>query len=338
MKLEIERTIPNLRPHTIIDSSIISSSGYKIYKSEDEGNSWDKCAKLPVNSFNYILSRFRLTSRLTRAGISQIKRFGDKLLISCDKRMFVSDLSFSYIDTIDLTVRAYQLLDNSICTTPGYVYYGEYFPNPKREEVRIYRSKDGVDWEVVYAFPERSIKHVHVLQYDPFTNKIWFSTGDSDKECVLGYADQDFSQVKIVGKESQLWRTLEFYFTKDYVYWATDTPLEQNKLVSYHRENGEVRDIVGVNGPVYNLKTFGGGYIMATAVEGGKGEWDNKARLWCSPDLFNWEECISYEKDGYPYLMGLGRLLLCDNLKDKIIFSGLGLKGIDNKLVIGRII
>jgi hypothetical protein len=169
--------------------------------------------------------------------ISQIKQiFEDKLLICCDKAMFLSDLSFSHFEKINIPVRFFQLLDNSICVTQKYVYYGEYFPNVRREEVNIFRSKDGLDWEIVYSFQEKSVKHMHVLQYDTFSNKIWFSTGDANKECILGFTDLNFSNLTIIGKNSQKWRSLEFLFTEDEVYWGMDTPLVQSELLSYNRK------------------------------------------------------------------------------------------------------
>ena len=141
MKLKIERIIPDLRIHTIITDSLVASRGYKIYKSEDGGETWKFCNKLPMQYYKQFLSKNRLISRLSRMGISQIKQiFEDRLLICCDRNMFLSDLSFSYFKSINIPIRFFQLLDNSICVTSEYVYYGEYFPNRGRMEVNIFRS------------------------------------------------------------------------------------------------------------------------------------------------------------------------------------------------------
>lgn len=334
--MKVERIIPNLRPHTILNDSILASHGYKIYKSEDIGKTWEFCNELPVQYYKQFLSKNRLVSRLSRWGISQIKQiFEDKLLICCDKNMFLSDLSFSYFKRINIPIRFFQLLDNSICVTQEYIYYGEYFPNPKRKEVNIFRSKDGLDWEIIYSFPEKSIKHVHVLQYDTFSNKIWFSTGDANKECILGFTDLDFSNLTMIGKNSQKWRSLEFVFSEDRVYWGMDTPLVQSTIVSYNRRNERVETIANFDGPIYNFKKIGKkGYIIVTATEGGISEWDDRAHVWYSSNLYDWEDRISYKKDALPIKFGYGRLLLANNISDRIIFSGLALKEIENKLVI----
>jgi len=187
MRLKVERIIPNLRIHTIINDSFVASRGYEIYRSGNDDEMWKFCNRLPLQYHKQFLSKNRLVSRLSRMGISQIKQiFEDELLICCCGNIFLSDLSFSHFKRVDIPSRFFQLLDRSICVTPEYIYYGEYFPNLRRKEVDIFRSKDGLDWEVAYSFPERSIKHVHVLQYDAFSNKIWFSTGDANDECILG--------------------------------------------------------------------------------------------------------------------------------------------------------
>lgn len=341
MRLEVERTAPDLRPHTVVNGYLLASRGYKVFRSIDYGKTWEICGQLPVPRWKSLLSNSRLAGRLLRMSISQIVQVSeDKLLLCCDKSLFVSDLSFCRRDIkkVDIPIRCFQLLDNSICVSAGNVYYGEYFPNPRRDEVRIFRSRDGLHWETIYSFPKGSIKHVHVLQYDSFSNKIWFSTGDADAECVLGFADLDFSNLHVVGRNSQRWRALEFLFTEDKVYWGMDTPLAQSRLIVYERRNGRVEEIGGFDGPIYNLRRIGEqGYVIVTAAERGIGEWDNKAHIWYSPNLYDWEDCISFQKDSLPNKFGFGRLLLARNTGDRIAVCGLALRGIDNKLLMLRL-
>jgi len=337
MRLVVQKSVPNLRPHTVISGTLLASRGYKIFKSEDWGETWEIWGQLPVPYYKRLLSKNRLASRVLRMGLSQVYQVSeDKLLLCCDKAFFVSDLSFSRSDVrkANIHVRCFQLLDNSICVGPEHIYYGEYFPNPRRDEVKIFRSSDGVHWETIYSFPNGSIKHMHVLQYDAFSNKIWFSTGDADGECVLGFTDLDFSELHVVGKDSQRWRTLEFLFTEAKVFWGMDTPLVESQLLAYDRGTGCVDEIASFDGPIYNLRGVGDkGYIIVTAAERGVGEWDNQAHIWYSTNLQDWEDCISFEKDRLPNKFGFGRLLLANNTDARILLSGLALKGIDNKML-----
>ncbi|MBT9132830.1 MAG: hypothetical protein DDT40_00951 [candidate division WS2 bacterium] len=335
MKLKVERIVPNLRLHTTINGCLIASRGYRIYKSNDNGETWGFCNRLPVHYYKEFLSKNRLVSRLLRLGISQIRQiFEDRLLICCDRGMFLSDLSFSYLQRTDVPARFFQLLDGNICVTPEYGYYGEYIPNPRKTEVNVFRTEDGVHWEIVYSFPKNTIRHIHVLQHDTFSSKIWFSTGDADAECMLGFADLDFSSLSIIGENSQRWRCLEFIFTEDSVYWGTDTPLVQNELLSYSRKDGRVETIANFDGPIYNLRRIGNiGYIIVTAAERGEGEWDNKAHVWHSTNLYDWEDAISFEKDRLPNLFGFGRLSLAENTREQIVLSALALKEVENRLL-----
>ncbi|MCL0090489.1 hypothetical protein M1O13_00585 [Dehalococcoidia bacterium] len=335
MKLKVERTVPNLRLHTVINGRLIASRGYRIYKSNDNGETWAFCNRLPVHFCKQLLSKNRLVSRALRLGISQIRQiFEDRLLICCDRGMFLSELSFSYFQRTDVPARFFQLLDGNICVTPEYVYYGEYIINPKRKEVNVFRTEDGVHWESVYCFPEKTIRHIHVLQYDPFSNKIWFSTGDADAECILGFADLDFSSVFIIGENSQKWRCLEFIFTEGSVYWGTDTPLVQNELLCYDRKSGRVETVANFDGPIYNLRRIGNiGYVIVTAAERGEGEWDNRAHVWLSTNLYDWEDAISFEKDPLPNLFGFGRLSLAENTREQIVLSALALRKVDNRVL-----
>jgi len=337
MEITIETISPHLRIHTSIDGTLISSRGYSIFKSNDFGKSWFLSGTLPVSGHKKNLSKSRTISRALRIGIHQIKQIHNgKILIACDSGFFLSDNALSDFKQINLNSRFFQLLDNNICVTPRFTYFGEYTLNLKKNEVNIFRTSDGENWEIIYSFPKKSIKHIHLLQFDPYTEKIWFSTGDADSECLFGYANDDFSEVEIAGKNHQDWRCLELLFSVEKIYWGTDNPTGQNWLISLDRSTHTLQKIARFNGPIYNLKRISAGYLLVTATEGGVGEWDNRAHVWYSPDIekLPWKECISYEKDWMPFIFGFGRLLLGVDFKHSISFFGLALKNIEGKSII----
>jgi hypothetical protein len=332
MDISIETISPRLRIHTLIDGTLISSRGYSIFKSKDSGKSWFLSGTLPVSGQKKILSKSRTISRALRIGIHQIKQIHNgKILIACDNGFFLSDPVLSQFKRINLNSHSFQLLDNNICVTPKCTYFSEYTYNFKKNEVNIFRTNDGKNWEIIYSFPKKSIKHIHLLQFDPFTQKIWFSTGDSDSECILGYANDDFSEVEVVGRNHQEWRCLELLFTAEKIYWGTDNPDGQNWLVSLDRNSHMIQKIARFNGPIYNLKHVSAGYVLVTATEGGIGEWDNRAHLWYTSDIekLPWKEYISYQKDWMPLIFGFGRLLYGTDFNNSISLCGLALKNID---------
>ena len=78
-------------------------------------------------------------------------------------------------------------------TPDGYVYWGEYFDNPHRDEVHIYASTDhGLTWNVAYTFPQGAIRHVHNIVYDKWEDCLWVLTGDNGPECRILKASCDF--------------------------------------------------------------------------------------------------------------------------------------------------
>ena len=81
-----------------------------------------------------------------------------------------------------------------LATTPNdYIFWGEYFDNPRRDEVHIYLSTDqGAHWEVAHTFPKGSIRHVHNIVYDEWENCLWVLTGDRGSECCILRASCDF--------------------------------------------------------------------------------------------------------------------------------------------------
>jgi len=339
-ELSIKGIIPKKRIYTVINGYLIASAGYNIYKSSDLGVSWDYCNKIPTNPVNYLLSKNRSINRLSRGGIHQIMQLNDdKVIIYCNRDMFLTNSSFLEFEKVEIPLRSFQVLDHSICVTPKYVYYGEYFPNIKRTQVNIFRTSDGLNWEKIYSFKKSSIKHIHLLQYDQFLKKLWFSTGDNNNECILGYANCDFSEIEIVGENSQLFRCLEIMFDREKVYWGTDNPKGQNWLLSLNRSDHKLKKITMIDGPVYNLKKLKNIFILVTANEGGMGEWDNRAHVWYStnPERGKWKDTISFEKDCWPYLFGFGRLIYGVDIDNYIFFHGLALKGLDNNTIVLKI-
>jgi hypothetical protein len=335
--ITIERVIPHLTVQGIFDATIWGSRGYSIYSSDDAGITWSFLGTMAIPSHKQLLSSSRMISRLLRRGIGRtIQTSKDSILIFCDGAFFHTDLSFSFCSKSALDTKALQLLDHSVCVVGDKIYYGEYSVNVNRNQVNIYVSDDCDAWELLYSFPARRTRHVHLLQYDPFSKRIWFSTGDSKRESLLGHADLDFSDVQIVGENSLQWRGLELFFYQEEICWGTDTPHGQNRLLSMDRTRLETREIALFDGPIYNLKQIPGAFLVITANERGQGQWDNCAHLWASTALGGqkWEDLLACEKDWLPNLFGFGRLLFGGYHANRLFLTGLALRRVDNKTLV----
>ena len=68
-----------------------------------------------------------------------------------------------------------------------------------------------------------SVRHIHVVETDPYTGDVWVGTGDADEHSRLYYSPDNGESFTLVGVGSQKYRTLSMWFTEDYVYWNMDS-------------------------------------------------------------------------------------------------------------------
>lgn len=118
------------------------------------------------------------------------------------------------------------------CQKDGNVYFGEYIFDESANP-RIMKSSDlGETWEVEAEFED--VRHIHSVQVDPYSEKIWVTTGDRDPESKIGYLEDGTFQV--VGSGDQIWRTVQPLILEDSVVWGTDSPYKENKILKLRRE------------------------------------------------------------------------------------------------------
>jgi hypothetical protein len=163
-------------------------------------------------------------------------------------------------------------------------------------------------------------------------------TGDRDVESSISFSEDQGKTWTILGSGDQMYRAVSFVFARDYFYWGSDAPTRQNYVYRYVRKSGEIERLVPVNGPVhYSMALANGAVLFATTAEGnseGKtAAWDNKAHIWASKDGINWTDLVSWEKDIYPYVLGLGRVYFAHGeVQDEFYFTTEALKKVDRTL------
>ncbi len=219
----------------------------------------------------------------------------------------------------------------------GNVYFGEYFMNPERIPVRIWRVDPQLEHaRVVYEFDAPRVRHVHAVHADPFQrDRLWITSGDFAGECYLGWTDDHFRSVQFIGDGTQLWRAVGLIFKEASVHWLTDTHIEENHVVSMDRASQTPR-IHGRRDASswYAAETIDGLYLATTTVEPGPGIRTNCVRLLASEDAVEWHEVIRFEKDRLPMRgFGFGSLSLPagDLRRTGFWLSGEGLIGLDGE-------
>jgi len=197
-----------------------------------------------------------------------------KVLNSGTLLMFVyNDTSLSEKQlwrSTDLSYTKFENVLNLGDTRPGYsshgiaqgedsaILLGEYTAG-KADSIRphenLWRSlDDGRSWIICHSFTRRGfqppgdidyIRHIHVVEYDPYSKLFWIGTGDENNDCQV-YTTKDGTKLKLIGRgydkgysdldDGQVWRAISFVFRPDCVLWGMDGYYKGNAhIVRYDR-------------------------------------------------------------------------------------------------------
>lgn len=103
-----------------------------------------------------------------------------------------------------------------------HIYSYDFDSNKLQKKYTFYSSTESI--------PDTScirIRHIHVIDKDPYTGDIYVGTGDADNESMILRSTDDGDNFHILGGGSQLWRSLSFIFTPTDVFWNTDSDAPQ---------------------------------------------------------------------------------------------------------------
>jgi hypothetical protein len=167
------------------------------------------------------------------------------------------------------------------------VVFGEYYQNPHRNKVRLLKSNDNLtNWKTAFEFQPGQIRHIHAVQKDPYTGKLWICTGDSDEESMIAWSDDEFKTIKRIGPEGQLWRVCQLVFTEDDILWGTDTGSEDVAgIYRWNKKSNELKKCQRIDGAIfYGTRLKNGTIVMSTNREGLSNEKDDKVRLYIISD------------------------------------------------------
>lgn len=198
-----------------------------LYKSTNKGSTWQHRAYLNFAPFRY--DTFLKTSTgtlLTIAGSSgSVRRSTD------DGKTWTA-----VHNVADALGPQSWCLDKS----NGDIYYGEYAPNGS-DTSNLWRSTDdGETWTVFHAFPKQEaapdrIIHIHAVQWDHVTQRVWVCTGDSTPGTGLYRVSDDRTGVIPMVTNAMLpggsWpngffdapRAIGIMPFDDYIAWASDS-------------------------------------------------------------------------------------------------------------------
>jgi hypothetical protein len=229
------------------------------------------------------------------------------------------------------------VLHGGICEDQeGWTYFGEYFMNPTRGEVHIFRlDPEFKIWEIAHTFQAGEVRHVHGVYRDPYDSQVlWVTCGDATGECYIYRTKDRFATIERIGEGTQHWRAVRLFFTENAVCWLTDSQLEQNHSCRWDRETQQL--ILGqrLDAPAwYGSTTMEGLHLAFTTVEPGPAVNRNTAGIYASLDAFHWEEIYRFPKDAWrPMKLFKYGVISCPSgqMSQKAFYiSGEGLQGLD---------
>ena len=341
LKFRSAEIIENLSDLTIVqhvehDGLVWATHNRNIYKIENGQR--ELVAVFPRVFPRDLFAIHRLAARAARADKCNVyvNRHGQVLGIRGSTVYAIEDGKVRPLGTIngDCT------LHRGICEDPdGNMYFGEYFMNPSRIPVRIWRVSTDWQCEICYEFTDPKIRHVHGVFRDPYADdSLWVTTGDYSGECYIMRTRDRFATLEKFGDGEQLYRAVTIYFTPEHITWVTDSHIEQNYACRLNRVTGELEKGQEIDASSwYGTTTREGLHVAFTTVEGGPAIKTNWSSVLTSEDGFEWTEVYRFKKDAYrPLSVFKFGVLSCpsgDVSCAEFYLSGEGLVGIDGKSV-----
>ena len=326
------------------DDGCVVSSKFNTISINQNGRKTAFCLPLPL--YLRVIGVFRLTRRILRIDKSSIALSKDRssLVITYGGGIYKYCFETNKITKTGMLEQCRCVLHMSIASIDQKTFIlGEYGRNTNRESVPIHMSTDGgVTWTKPFLFPKKTIRHIHGIYHDPFTDNIWVPTGDFSNECYLyQFANTGFTNPTIHGDGTQIWRTVSLFFTKKSIVWIMDSELDTSHLIIMDRKTGIITKGRAFPGPVWYIKTLSDGWnIIQTTVENGAGVTSNNVHLFASKDLHNWEEIGYYPHDGLPLRYCKNAVVAFANGRqsiDNFYISAEAIKGMDGKAYLCKI-
>jgi len=266
-----------------------ATRGMIVYKLKKSDNKFIRIAHIPTGLTIFWLRNFSILRRLTlrpecvemvvtNNGDICALSAGRIWLLPSSRKKFKETLQLSHYGYGDQGIRNDGIIDINDST----VFFGEYFRNPKREKVRIFKSINNMSsWQEVYEFKLGHIHHIHAIQKDPYTEKLWVLTGDKDEESMIAWSNNEFKSIVQIGHGSQLWRVCQLIFTKEAVYWGTDTGSDDIAgIYRWDKKTEEIEKLKKIDGCFFfGTRLANGTIVMSTDREGTMNELDNRTRL-----------------------------------------------------------
>lgn len=299
--LKFLRSMPRTRALAWDGDILYVSSGYRLLRSKPhESETWEIAGEFSPAWWRRITSSSRLGYRLMRDGFHALAVLQSGHLVAALPGVIATlapgEGEFRVTHQIARGTRP-------LFVTPipdGRIYWGEYFDNPKRDEVYVYGSHDcGMTWEVAHTFPKKSIRHVHNIVFDRWRQCLWVFTGDDGEECRILRASLDWKELEVVLAGNQQARAVAAVPVAEGLFFASDTPQERNHIYRLSLE-GKVEQLAEINSSVLCGCAVKDVLFFSTMIEPSDVNQDRRVELYASRSGKSWASLRRWGKDFWP--------------------------------------
>lgn len=269
-----------------------------------------------------------LIKRAMRSDIHNVIMCGDILIIVLKGKL----LFFRYgkcIKELPLDRGKRPLRDGIVCLENQF-FYGDYWMNPDRIEINIYKVDLSTFKKEIY-FSFKHIQHIHFIQKDNFMNdSLLIGTGDKDSESGIYQLDTKTKKITTILEGSQKYRVVSVIQYKEYLIWGTDAPNNDNYIYRFDRKKKELECLKKIDGPAYYSTVTKKRYMyIATTVEDRK---RHRAIIYESKDNgFTWTVYKKFKKDIWHcryFAYGIIEFMTGQEYFNELLFNRIGLKEI----------
>jgi hypothetical protein len=298
------------------EGNLWATRGFLVYRLRKGENKLIKVARVPSGSSIFWLNNFRIIRKFTMRSECvelTISEEGKITAFASGIIWFSAGLGQDFqkvikIDHFGLPIGRGVMSTGILQANKNDFFLGEYFNNPERTKVRIHKlNNESITWETSHEFEPGQIRHIHALQKDPYTGRLWICVGDEDHEPMIGWSEDNYRNITPIGSGSQIWRTCQLVFTEEAVLWGADTGSEDMAgIYRWEKNSSELKKVYDTQGAVFfSIRLNNGTIVMSTDREGFPNEKDDKTRLF----LLNKDDKIisipcgtwKYKKQGFRF-------------------------------------
>jgi hypothetical protein len=308
---------------------------YDIFRSEDDGITWQLDCTIPRLGIKPILARFPLAARLLRYNVTVLRIMDDGARIAVAR----GGIYRAEPNQVQMT-QTFQIHRGSrpmnVCIDGRRVIFGEYGDSYKNLEVHIYVSEDGGrTFEVGYTFPRGGIRHVHNVLFDPILDHYWVFVGDYGVQPGIGAMSKDLKTIEWVRRGDQKSRVMGAILLQDEIIYGTDSDIERNYIIRMEKRSGRIREVHEIQGSSLFATKFGPVFAISTCVEPNPSCPSNECSIYLSRDGDAWQKALSHRKDRHnPLYFQYGTLALPYSYQQKPLgmFSGQAVVGAHDRV------